>query len=87
VVSEGLDATGVTTWIGRRLAARAGGSTRRLLLVVMLLVAALTALINLNGSVAALLPMLVVIAVQRDIPPSTLLMPLAFAVAPGRCCC
>ena len=29
VVSEGLDATGVTTWVGRQLGARAGGSPRR----------------------------------------------------------
>ena len=49
----------------------------------MLLVAAVTALINLNGSVAALLPMLLVVAVQRDIPPSKLLMPLAFAGSAG----
>ena len=27
VVSEGLDATGVTTWVGQQLAAHAGGST------------------------------------------------------------
>ncbi len=83
VVSEGLDATGVTTWVGQQLAAHAGGSHRRLLVLVMLLVAAVTALINLNGSVAALLPMLLVVAVQRDIPPSKLLMPLAFAGSAG----
>jgi di/tricarboxylate transporter len=29
VVSEGLDATGVTTWVGWQLGARAGGSPRR----------------------------------------------------------
>ena len=29
VVSEGLDATGVTTWVGRQFGARAGGSPRR----------------------------------------------------------
>lgn len=83
VVSEGLDATGVTTWVGRRLVAKAGDSRRRLLVLVMLLVAAVTALINLNGSVAALLPMLLVVATQRGIPPSKLLMPLAFAGSAG----
>ncbi|HEY0813869.1 MAG TPA: SLC13 family permease [Pseudonocardia sp.] len=83
VVSEGLDATGVTTWVGQRLVATAGGSRRRLLVLVMLLVAAVTALINLNGSVAALLPMLLVVAAQRGIAPSKLLMPLAFAGSAG----
>ena len=83
VVSEGLDATGVTTWVGRQLGARAGGSRTALLAMIMLLAAGVTALINLNGSVAALLPMLLVVAVQRDIPPSKLLMPLAFAGSAG----
>lgn len=83
VVSEGLDATGVTTWVGQRLVSRAGGSRRRLLVLVMLLVAVVTALINLNGSVAALLPMLLVVATQRGIPASKLLMPLAFAGSAG----
>ena len=56
VVSEGLDATGVTAWVGQELVSRAGDSTRRLLLLTMLLSALLTAIIGLNGSVAALLP-------------------------------
>ena len=49
----------------------------------MLLVAILTALINLNGSVAALLPMVVVVAAHRGIAPSKLLMPLVFAGRAG----
>ncbi len=83
VVSEGLDATGVTTWVGQSLVQRAGGGTARLLLFLMLLSAGLTALIGLNGSVAALLPMTVVIAMRRSFPASRLLMPLAFAGSAG----
>ena len=49
----------------------------------MLLSAGLTALIGLNGSVAALLPMAVVMALRRSFPPSRLLMPLAFAGSAG----
>jgi len=60
VVSEGLDATGVTTWVGQRLVARAGSSRLRLLVFTMLISALLTALINPNGAVAALLPVVVV---------------------------
>ena len=83
VVSEGLDATGVTTWLGRTLAEKSGGSSRRLLVFTMLLSAGLTALIGLNGTVAALLPMAVMVAVQRGYPTSRLLMPLAFAGSAG----
>ena len=46
VVSEGLDATGVTTWAGQELNARAGESRSRLLILMMGLVAFLTALID-----------------------------------------
>jgi di/tricarboxylate transporter len=78
VVSEALDATGVTTWVGQRLIAWAGDGRTRLLVLMMLIVAALTALISVNGAVAALLPVVVVIAVRLRRAPSQLLMPLAF---------
>ena len=64
VVSEGLDATGVTAWAGAQLIDRAGEGRTRLVLLTMLLVAALTAVISVNGAVAALLPVVVVIAVR-----------------------
>jgi len=83
VVSESLDATGVTSWLGRTLAEKSGGSSRRLLVFTMLLSAGLTALIGLNGTVAALLPIAVMVAVQRGYPTSRLLMPLAFAGSAG----
>ena len=94
VVSEALDATGVTTWVGQVVARSAGPDTddgptsarrtmRRLLLLTMLLSAGLTALIGLNGAVAALLPMVVVVAMRKRFAPSRLLMPLAFAGSAG----
>ncbi len=83
VVSEGLDATGVTTWVGQSLVSRSGSGTRRLLLLTMLLSALLTSLIGLNGAVAALLPMVVVVSLRRAIPASRLLIPLAFAGSAG----
>ena len=82
VVSEGLDATGVTTWAGQELNARAGTSRARLLILTMILVAVLTALISLNGAVAALLPVVVLMAVRHG-PPSQLMMPLVFAAHAG----
>lgn len=83
VVSEGIDATGVTTWAGQQLIARAGSSRARLIVLMMLLVAVLTAVISVNGAVAALLPMAVVIALRVGRAPSQLLMPLAFGAHAG----
>jgi len=83
IVSAGIDMTGVTTWAGQWMVARAGESRTRLIVVMMLIVALLTALIGVNGSVAALLPMVVLVAVRLDIPASKLLMPLAFGAHAG----
>jgi di/tricarboxylate transporter len=83
VVSEALDSSGVTTWAGQHVIARAGESRARMLLLVMLLCAGLTALITVNGSVAALVPVVVVMAVRLRRAPSQLLIPLAFAAHAG----
>lgn len=77
-------ATGVTTWAGQKLIASAGEESRsRLLVLTGLLVAFLTALISVNGAVAALLPVVVVMAVRLKRPPSQLLMPLVFSAHAG----
>src|SRR5690348_8139278 len=52
VVSEALDATGVTTWAGQQLTARVGNSQTRLVVFTMLVAAVLAALIVPNGAVA-----------------------------------
>lgn len=78
VVSEALDATGVTSWVGQRLIAWAGDGRARLLVLMMAIVALLTALISVNGAVAALLPVVVVMAVRLGRSPSQLMMPLVF---------
>lgn len=83
IVSEGIDSTGVTTWAGQQLTARAGSNPRRTLVLMMLLVAVLTAVISVNGAVAALIPMVVIIAIRMGRTPSTLLMPLAFGAHAG----
>ena len=84
VVSSGLEVTGVTAWAGQLLIRGAGEESRtRLLLLTMLLVSLLTALISVNGAVAALLPVVVVIAVRLKRNSSQLLMPLVFAAHAG----
>jgi di/tricarboxylate transporter len=83
VVSEALDATGVTSWAGQQLIAHVGESRTRLLVLLMLLAALLTALISVNGAVAALVPVVAVMALRLGRPPSQLFMPLAFAAHAG----
>ena len=83
VVSEALDATGVTAWLGQELINRAGDSRTRLMIYMMALVALLTALISVNGAVAALLPVVVVMAIRLGRATSQLLLPLAFAAHAG----
>jgi di/tricarboxylate transporter len=83
VVSEGIDATGLTAWAGQRLVDVAGDRPRLLFVLVLLLCAVVTALISLNGAVAALLPMVVVLALRLGQSPGRWGMPLAFAGSAG----
>jgi di/tricarboxylate transporter len=83
IVSESLDATGVTAWTGQQLFVRVGASRTRLLVMTLLLVAGMTAVISVNGAVAALLPVAVVLAMRLRRPTSQLLLPLAFGAHAG----
>lgn len=83
IVSEALDSTGVTSWVGQQLMRRAGKGRSRLLLIVCVLAAVLSAIISINGAVAALLPIVVLVAVRAGIVPSKMLLPLAFASGAG----
>jgi di/tricarboxylate transporter len=83
VVAESLDSTGVTAWAGQQLVARVGESRTRLIVMMMMLVAVLTALISVNGAVAALLPVTVVLAMRLRRTASQLLLPLAFGAHAG----
>ncbi len=73
VVCAGLEAAGVTAWIGQALIAHVGESRVRLLVLMMALVAMLSPLITINGAVAALLPMIVAMAVRLKRATSQLL--------------
>lgn len=83
VVAEAIDAAGITTWMGGLLVRFAGDSKPRLIALIMLFTAFLTAVISVNGAVAALLPMVVVLAVRLGREPGQLLMPMAFAAHAG----
>jgi di/tricarboxylate transporter len=83
VVSEALDATGVSAWAGQRLIDGAGTSRVRLVVLMMLAVAGLTAIVTVNAAVAALLPVVVVAATRLGVPASKLLIPLCFGAHAG----
>lgn len=83
VVSEGLDATGVTAWVGNALVRRAGARRVPLLVATMLLCAGLAAVLTPNGAAAALVPVVVLLSRRLRSAPSTMLIPLAFAASAG----
>lgn len=83
VVSGALDATGVTAWAGQQLTQRVGDNPRAVVAAIVLMVAGLTALISVNGAVAALVPVAVVLAVRTAQAPARVLVPLAFAAHAG----
>ncbi|MFF2369294.1 SLC13 family permease [Agromyces sp. NPDC058110] len=83
VVSEALDSTGVTAWAGQFVIGRAGTKRTRLLVVIGALAAVFSAFVSVNGAVAALIPVVVVVAARAGLPPSQLLMPLAFSASAG----
>lgn len=83
VIAAGLDAAGVTTWAGQKLVATAGGSRSLALLLVMLMAAAFCAIISVNATVAALLPVAVIVAVRLGVPTSQLLLPMCFGAHSG----
>lgn len=83
IVSEGIDATGVTTWAGQSLLEKSGDARGRLVVGLLLLVAVLSALVTPNGSVAALIPLVALLALRLRTPASSLFMPLAFSASAG----
>lgn len=83
VVSAGLEVSGVTAWAGQILIKQAGESRTRLIVLMMAFVGVLAALISVNGAVAALLPVVIVMAIRLGRAPSQLLMPLVFGAHAG----
>jgi di/tricarboxylate transporter len=83
VVAEALDVSGVTAWAGQLLLTGAGESRTRVFVYMMSVAALVTAAVTVNASVAALLPVVAVMAMRLHWPPSQLFLPLAFAAHAG----
>jgi len=83
IVGEGLSRTGVTAYIGERLIGSAKGNHNRLLVLAMTATALLSAFISNAGTVATLMPAVVVAAWGLKSTPSAFLIPVAFAANAG----
>ena len=78
ILSGGLTRTGVANRLGRHLLHLAGTSEARMIAVIMLASGVLSALMNNVAVAAMLLPVTMDIARRIHMPPSRLLMPLAY---------
>ncbi len=83
ILSGGLSRTGVANALGRRVLRITGSGETRLLVIIMLISGVLSAFMNNIGVAAMLLPVVIHIARQKSIPPSKLLMPMAFGALLG----
>jgi di/tricarboxylate transporter len=83
ILSAGLARTGVAGSVGHRVLGLAGNGEARLILLIMLMVGALSGFMNSIGVASLFLPVVIDIARRTKIPPSKLLMPLAFAALLG----
>ncbi len=83
IISGGLYRTGVADSLARAVLRLAGPDPLRLTVVIMLTVGVMSAFMNNIGAVAIMLPAVVSVAHNLRIPPSKLLIPLAFASLMG----
>ena len=83
IISEGLQQTGITLALGRLLLRVSGDSEQRAVLITVLAAAALSLFMNNIAAAGVLLPAVISLSRQTHIPPSRLLMPLAFGTILG----
>ena len=79
IVSGGLTRSGVADLIALQMMRLAGRDKVRLTVLIMVTVGTMSAFMNNIGAVAILLPAVMSVARETDIPPSKLLIPLAWA--------
>jgi di/tricarboxylate transporter len=86
VIAGALLRTGVLDSVGQLLYRHCGGSHRLLLVSIVLVVAAVSAFMNNTVVTAVFVPVVLAVARRAQLPPSQLLMPVAFAAMLGGCC-
>ncbi len=83
ILSEGLTRTGIADILGRQVMRIAGRREIPLIFWIMTISGGLSAFMNNIGVAALMLPVVVDIARRTEVPPSRLLMPLAFGCLLG----
>jgi di/tricarboxylate transporter len=86
ILVGGLIKTGMVDIVGRRLYALAGDSELVLTGLIMLAAAASAAVLKNTTTTAMFLPVVIGLAAKAKVPPSKLLMPLAFGAILGGSC-
>jgi len=86
VLSGALVRTGALAWLASSLSRLAGKSESRLLVAVMLAAASSSAFLSNTNSTAVLMPATIEAGKKASVPPSRLLLPLAFASMLGGTC-
>jgi len=86
VLTAGLVRTGLVQWIARRLDGLAGRRETQLILLLCCVVAVLSAFLVNTAIVAIFIPVVIVLAKNRKISPSRVLIPLSFASQFGGVC-
>ncbi len=79
IIGGAVFQTGLAADIGDRILKIAGTDERRLMIVLMLAIAIMSAFISSTGVIALMLPAVISLSNRVKIPPSRLLMPLAFS--------
>lgn len=83
IIAEGLYQTGISHRIGQLMKKMAGDSESRLVTTIMASGSALSLFMNNIAALSVLLPASMSLSRQNRMPPSRLLMPLAFGVIAG----
>ena len=86
ILTGGLVKTGVIDVVGRRLHRIAGGNEFRLTVLIMVVAAACAAVMKNTTTTAMFVPVVLGISARARVPPSKLLMPLAFGAILGGTC-
>ena len=86
VLSAGLSRTGAIEWLGRKINRIGGKSAGQLTLVLCITIALLSAFVVNTATVAIFIPVAIVLAKQRRLAPSRVLIPMSYASQFGGTC-
>ncbi len=83
IVGEALAQTGISYAVGDKIVQIAGDQEWKLITLLMLSVAALASVMSVTGAGAIFIPVAIRLATRSNLPPSRLLMPLAYGALIG----